>query len=93
MKSFAERAVSMRPEHALMLYGIRALAVVLAYARRPVADFYNGGPAALSGGGGVPIAIGTGQFLRLPGVLVFDALYSVYYVFLLLASFGNRRSW
>ncbi len=65
---------------ALGLYALRAPAVLATYLRRPVADFLGGGAGAV-------------QVTRVPGILVCDALYSFYYLFLLLASFGSRQNW
>ncbi|WP_116125595.1 glycosyltransferase [Lewinella sp. IMCC34183] len=65
---------------ALALYGLRAVLVVATYVRAPVADFLGG-------------AAGAGKVGRIPALLVADALYSFYYLFLLFATFSDRRSW
>ena len=64
----------------LGLYLLRATVVVITYLSSPVNAFAGG-------------ASGAGRLLRIPLLLLFDALYSLYYVFLLFASFSDRRSW
>ncbi|NJB86937.1 cellulose synthase/poly-beta-1,6-N-acetylglucosamine synthase-like glycosyltransferase [Lewinella marina] len=65
---------------ALGLYGLRALAVVATYLRSPVNRFLGGGAGAVA-------------LWKVPGLLVFDALYSFFYLFLFFASFSSRRIW
>ncbi|THH37671.1 glycosyltransferase [Neolewinella litorea] len=66
--------------YALMLYAVRAVVVVATYVRSPVSRFLGGGAGAVA-------------WWKVPGLLVADSLYSFYYLFLLLASFSDRRSW
>ncbi len=66
--------------YALGVYLLRTLVVGLTFMHRPVRQFL--GEDA-----------GTILLLRLPLYLLFDLLYSVHYLFLLAASFSDRRSW
>ena len=69
-----------RWEWALLAYAVRALVVLATYLRGPVREFLGGGAGAI-------------HILKIPVVLVGDLLYSVQYLFLLAATFGNRQNW